>query len=256
MSYVHSHGWSESLLKVDGRLAILGTLAIVVYAVALASPVKLALLEFFLVLFLAVIGAPPGWAAKRVALVIPFGGVLAFFQLFIRPGTIIAQIGPLSISQEGLDVGVLLFMRVLVAITSVVVLNSITGLPSLLEGARRLRVPGVMVDMLGLTVRYIPLFLSSIHKVTLAQKLRAFSTWDRRLPYRWRLRQLGWVAGSIFLSSLRGGQRTYMAMLCRGLRQDVQKLPALATVGRAGIAYIATVCCVLAAVHLAGNTMM
>jgi len=252
MNHFHDFEFRDNHVKIEGSLALIGTLAIIIYAVALAEPSRLAVLEFILLLALALVRVSPFWAVKRIALVIPFGGVLALFQLFIRPGTIIAQLGPLTVSQEGLDIGILLFMRVLVALTAVALLNSITTLPSLLDGARRLRVPAVLVDMLGLTVRYIPMFLNLIHEVTLAQKLRGFSAWDRRLPYRWRLNQLGWAAGSIFLSSLRQGQRTYLAMLCRGLHHDGKKLPASSAFGKAGWVYITAVFCTIIAVHLFG----
>lgn len=239
-------------VAVDTRAALLGTLAMIVYAVSLADPIRLVMLEAFLLCGLAAVRASPAWALGRIALVIPFGGILAAFQPFIRPGEIVARIGPLAVSEEGLDLGVLLLLRLLAALTAVVLLNAVTTLPALLEGARRLRLPGVLVDMLGLTARYIPLFLDSVHEVALAQQLRGFSVWDRRLPYRWRLRQLGWAAGGVFLRSLRQGRRTYMAMLCRGLHPADGRPPRPRRVGAVGWVFLAAVGCALIAIHLLG----
>lgn len=252
MSPHHAFEPRAPRVAVDARVGLPATVALIAYAATMADLPRLAMLEAFVLCALVAVRAPPVWAATRIALVIPFGGILAAFQPLFRPGEVVAQLGPLVVSREGLELGVLLFMRVLAALSAVVLLNAITTLPALLEGARRLRVPGVLVDMLGLTARYIPLFLDSVHEVALAQQLRGFSVWDRRLPYRWRLRQLGWAAGGVFLRSLRQGRRTYMAMLCRGLHPADGRPPRPRRVGAVGWVFLAAVGCALIAIHLLG----
>jgi cobalt/nickel transport system permease protein len=45
---------------------------------------------------------------------------------------------------------------------------------------------------------------------------KAFDPFDRNLPYRYRMRQIGYTIGSMFIRSYEQGERTYTAMLCRG----------------------------------------
>jgi cobalt/nickel transport system permease protein len=39
---------------------------------------------------------------------------------------------------------------------------------------------------------------------------------DRHLPYRYRLQQLGYTIGTMFIRSYEQGERVYTSMLCRG----------------------------------------
>ncbi|HON81371.1 MAG TPA: energy-coupling factor transporter transmembrane component T [Methanoregulaceae archaeon] len=45
---------------------------------------------------------------------------------------------------------------------------------------------------------------------------KAFNPFDRDLPYRYRMRQIGYTIGTMFVRSYEQGERVYISMLCRG----------------------------------------
>jgi cobalt/nickel transport system permease protein len=66
-------------------------------------------------------------------------------------------------------------------------------------------------------------------KINETLKTKCFDAFDRHLPYRYRLRQLGYTIGTMFIRSYEQGERVYTSMLCRGYGRDsflfVEKKP-------------------------------
>ncbi len=48
---------------------------------------------------------------------------------------------------------------------------------------------------------------------------RCFEVWNRKVPRRWTLEQLGYTISSLFVRSYEQGERTYQSMLCRGYNE-------------------------------------
>jgi cobalt/nickel transport system permease protein len=69
-------------------------------------------------------------------------------------------------------------------------------------------------------IRYLFVFGIIYRKVTDALKTRLFDPFDHRLPYRYRIVNMGYMMGSLFIRSLEQGERTYASMLCRGYGRD------------------------------------
>ncbi len=73
---------------------------------------------------------------------------------------------------------------------------------------------------LGMMIRYLFVFGIIYRRVTDALKTRLFDPFDHRLPYRYRIVNMGYMMGSMFIRSLEQGERTYASMLCRGYGRD------------------------------------
>jgi cobalt/nickel transport system permease protein len=157
------------------------------------------------------------YAFKRIALVLPFGGVIALLQLFIREGTVIYTLPfGIEITQQGLDFGLLLFSRIIVCITAVVLLSSITPMQDLINSARKLGVPREFSMLLSLTLRYLFFFYEELKRIRNAQKTRCFDIRSKKTAYMWRLKKVGETIGMMFLRSYEQGEKVYFSMLSRG----------------------------------------
>ena len=53
-------------------------------------------------------------------------------------------------------------------------------------------------------------------KINETLETKCFDAFDATLPYRYRLRQLGYTIGTMFIRSYEQGERVYTSMLCRG----------------------------------------
>ena len=83
---------------------------------------------------------------------------------------------------------------------------------------RRLRVPGIFVFVLDLTLKYIVLLGRLMQDLLTARSLRAVGR-DRR-----RYRSVGGVLNVIFLRSAQISRETWEAMCCRGFTDDYKGL--------------------------------
>ena len=69
-------------------------------------------------------------------------------------------------------------------------------------------------------IRYLFVFADIFEKVKNSFDTRCFNSFDRSLPYSYRLRTLAYTVGTIFIRSYEQGERTYTSMLCRGYSKD------------------------------------
>ena len=76
--------------------------------------------------------------------------------------------------------------------------------------------PAEFALALGMMIRYLFVFGYMYRKVNETLKTKCFDVFDRHLPYRYRLQQLGYTIGTMFIRSYEQGERVYTSMLCRG----------------------------------------
>ncbi len=91
------------------------------------------------------------------------------------------------------------------------VLAATTAWPDLLAGAQALRLPSVLVSLLGMSLRYLDLLVSEGHRMGLAFTARAVGRRDLRLA-----RPLGRVVGSLAVRTIERAERVHLAMAARG----------------------------------------
>jgi cobalt/nickel transport system permease protein len=216
---------------IDGRIKILMTLAITVYVVALPRMetlnfTKLGILEAYIFALLLFSRIELSHIAARFAIALPFGLGISTFQPFIKQPfihdfTIISSLPMgVEITREGLLYGAIIFVKFLVCITSVILLSSTTSMSELVASARRLGLPKEIALLFTMMVRYLFVFWNMLGRIRTAQKTRCFEIWNRKVPRKWTLEQIGYTISSLFIRSYEQGERTYQSMLCRGYSAD------------------------------------
>lgn len=221
--------------KLDPRVKLLFTLAIIIYVVSLPrihekNMVRLLAIEMYLLLIVLVSGLDLRYFILRILAILPFGLGIALIQPFLRPA-FIENYTPypldlplgLSITYEGLAFGSSLLAKFLVCITAVILLSSTTRMRDMVSAADRLGIPREFTLLLSMMVRYLFLFWSVLKRIRTAQQTRLFNMWNRKVPRKWVLKQIGNSISSIFVRSYEQGEKTYISMLCRGYGSGHEK---------------------------------
>lgn len=216
-------GKTSVLHSLDGRIKIISSMLIIIYAVYTTNLVVLSLMELYLLTLILMSHISLEYALKRIALILPFGGAIAFFQLFIRAGDVIYSLPfGVTITEQGLDFGLLLLLRIIVCVTAIVFLSSVTPMQDLINSARKLGVPREFSMLLSLTLRYLFFFYDELKRIRNAQKARCFDIRNKKTAYMWRLRKVGETISMMFLRSYEQGENVYFSMLSRGYSDDSQ----------------------------------
>ncbi|MFZ5643155.1 MAG: cobalt ECF transporter T component CbiQ [Bacillota bacterium] len=213
----------KTVNRVDPRVKIVAIFGFVAVVSSLSSVPILAVAAVLMTALAFVSGITPVQLAKRVALVLPFTGFILVFLPFMVPGNpvfnIDAGLFSLNVTDRGLDRAAILSLRVLGAVLAVNVLTASTPLADLMRALRELRVPGVFVQVLEFTVRYIYVLAEEVKRMRLARKSRCFET-GRSLFDLDTFKALGHLVGVLFVRSWDRGERIYNAMLSRGYTGD------------------------------------
>ena len=204
------------LQKLDARLKILSTLLLLL-AVGLSHSLLVILSLYFLALALAFFSKIPlAFFVKRVWLLIPFfTGVIALPALFITPGLVLAHLPfGLVITQTGVATAVFLLLRVGTSVSLAVLLVLTTPWNSVLKAMGVLRVPAVILLILGMTYRYIHLLLHLTNDMFLSRKSRLL----RRMNGPEQRKLIAATSGTLLNKSLQVSSEVYLAMQSRGFR--------------------------------------
>ncbi len=215
----------------DGRIKILISLAIIVYAVSMPRMdtinfLKLGFIEAYLMLLLLLARLKLSYLSIRFALALPFGLTMAVLQAFlkqpfIRDFTVLYTLPfGLEITLEGMLFGTIIFAKFLVCITAIIFLSSTTSMSELVSSSRRLGMPRELALLFTMMVRYLFVFWKMLGRIRTAQKTRCFELWNRKVPRKWTLEQVGYTISSLFVRSYEQGERTFHSMLCRGYSAD------------------------------------
>ena len=204
------------LQKLDPRLKILSALLLLL-AVGLSRNLIVIIVLYFLALAMALFSRVPlAFFVKRVWLFIPFfTGVVALPALFITPGPILLHL-PLGlvITRTGLTTALFLLLRVGTSVSVAVLLVLTTPWNSVLKALGVLRIPAVIILILGMTYRYIYLLLHLTNDMFLSRKSRLL----RRMNGAEERRLVAATAGTLLDKSLQVSSEVYLAMQSRGFR--------------------------------------
>lgn len=211
----------SSLHKIDGRIKIIITFLIIIFAVNTTDLKILLIMEVYLLLLIVLSKISLSYALKRLILILPFGGFVAIFQPFIRPGDIIWA-GPLgvTITEQGIIFGALLLAKITVCVTTIIFLSSSTTMQELIGSARKLGIPQEFAMLLNLTVRYLFFFYDQLERIRRAQTSRCFNIWNKKTSYKWRVKKVGETITMMFLRAYEQGEHVYLSMLSRGYSTD------------------------------------
>lgn len=207
-------GLAFSFSALQGGFALAGMLVLTAGLVALAD---LTLRHWGRALRL------PGLVVAGLVLVLPL----------TTSGAIWVQIGPLSLTQEGLEAAITIALRFLCIFTIITLFLTTLPVAHLLYGLRGLGVPAILVDMALLAWRHIGDLQQDLARMRLANRLRGGGRgpWLRRAD----LGAKGWILASLFLRSHGRSERIYHAMILRGHGAPDTALPDRTRPARADI---------------------
>jgi cobalt ECF transporter T component CbiQ len=211
------------LQKLDPRIKIAAVFPLIVIA-ALARRLGVIVALFATAVVLALLSRVPlATLAKRVWLgVLTFTGFISFPALFLTPGVAIYTLPLLgwSVTEQGLRAAMYLIMRAETAATFSVLLVLCTPWSLVLKALRVLRLPIVLVVILGMTYRYIFLFLRNAHDMFMSRKSRMVG----RLDGGEQRRVATASAGVLMSKTIQLSGDVYLAMRSRGFQGEVYVL--------------------------------
>lgn len=222
MSLVHT---------LDARVKLVLVLAFILVTALAPSgawPVYLLLLALILSAeLLSELGIP--FYLKRALLAVPF--VLAALPvLFTIPGETLARLPfGLEVTGPGFARFLSVSLKSWISVQAAVLLASTTPFPDILMAMRALRIPRLLVAIIGLMWRYLFVLADEAHRLMRARLSRSGETglpgMHKGGSVIWRARVTGGMAGSLFLRALERSDRIYTAMLARGYDGEVRSLP-------------------------------
>ena len=206
-------GWLQSL---DARVKLVTLLALIL-AVSLTHSLAVLAGLYLLTLVLA-------WASaigvvyfiKRVWLALLFfTGIVALPALFLTPGAPLWRL-PLGlvVTRTGAVTVLFLLLRVGASVSLALLLVLTTPWAALLRALTVLRVPDVVVLVLGMTYRYIYVLLRLTNDMFLSRQSRVLG----RLSTRQERSIEAAIAGTLLARSLHMSGEVYLAMQSRGFR--------------------------------------
>lgn len=134
---------------------------------------------------------------------------------FASGSTALVQIGPLTLTREGLFAVSAIALRFVCIFTMVAVFLGTMPMPQILRGLRGLGLPDLMVDMALLTLRHIGDLQQDLALMQLAHRLRGGGQGQRWLAFA-HLKATGWILANLLLRSHARSARVYHAMILRG----------------------------------------
>ena len=211
------------LQRLDPRVKIVAFLPLIVIA-ASTRRLRVVFMLFAIAVAIALLSKVPlGTLAKRVWLaVLAFTGFISVPALFLTPGRPIYSLPLLgwTVTAPGLRAAIYLSMRAQTAATFSVVFILCTPWSHVLKALRVLRLPTVLVVILGMTYRYIFLLLRTAHDMFESRKSRMVGQLDGR-----ELRKMATASAGVLMSkTLRLSGDVYLAMRSRGFQGEVYVL--------------------------------
>jgi cobalt/nickel transport system permease protein len=168
----------------------------------------------------------PLYTVRRAFIALPF--VLAALPLpFLTPGPTLWVVPGLdwTLTITGFIRFLTILVRTWIAVQAGILLSATTGVADLLWGLQSLRVPKLIVSIIGFMVRYMFVLADEVLRM-----LRARASRSPRLPgvkrpgIVWQGRLAGMMVGSLFLRSLERSERVHAAMLSRGYDGEMRVL--------------------------------
>lgn len=207
---LHYHGHSV-VHRAPAHLKILTLVGFMLGVVATPREWMPAFGGYLLVLLgvIALSRVPFGYLGKRMVIEVPFL-VFAALMPFVGTGERVDVLG-VSVSEAGLWAGWGLVAKGTLGVLASLTLAATTEPADVLDGLRRLRMPALIVQIMGFMIRYLDVVTADLGRMITAMRSRGV---DPRSPRHWPA--LARTLGALFVRSYERGERVHLAMLSRG----------------------------------------
>jgi len=215
---LHFHGHSP-VHRAPAHLKVLALLGFMLLVVATPGDWLPAFAGYLaaLVGVVAVSRVPATYLLKRMVVEVPFV-VFALLMPFIATGPRVDVLG-VAVSQPGLAAAWALLVKGTLGVLASLTLAATTEPRDLLAGLERLRVPNLLVQIMGFMVRYLDVVTDEMRRMRVARESRGFTARDVR---HWPV--IARSAGALFIRSYERGERVHLAMLSRGYTGTLPRL--------------------------------
>jgi cobalt/nickel transport system permease protein len=207
---LHFHG-HRAVHRAPAHLKLLALVGFMLMVVATPRDWYAAFALYALVL-LTVVGVsrvPPLYLAKRMVIELPFA-LFAVLVPFVATGPRVEVLG-LSLSEPGLVAAAGLLMKGTLGVLASLTLAATTEPDEVLRGLQRLRMPDLLVQIMGFMIRYLDVVTGEMARMMTAMRSRGCNP---RSPRHWPT--LARSLGALFIRSYERGERVHLAMLSRG----------------------------------------
>ena len=225
----------------EGRIKLISTVFIILVCVIskeLFIPINL---EGFLLIVLKRANLSYKDSFKRLLMLLPFGGAIKKFQPFIQPGNIIWSYSWLHVTDFGLNWAILLLVRMIVSLTAIIIYSSTTPLQEMASSFRKLKMPRDLAMILSIMVRFLFLFVDELAAIRKSQKSRNINIHSKNSPYIWRVKQVGYTIGMMFLKAYEQGERVHKSMVSRGFSDASEMFDEKKSPERSDYLYLLTI---------------
>ncbi|MBU1239949.1 cobalt ECF transporter T component CbiQ [Myxococcota bacterium] len=154
---------------------------------------------------------PPRRLLAPLLLSVPILAGTCLVLIFTKGGGDTIHIGSLAMSETALTVARNLTVRTALSLFCVALLLHTTPLHQLLGGLSWFRIPGLFLELLSFTVRYMAMIGNELAKMRRAAASRGYGS-----RWFWQARVLGFMAGSLFIRAHGRGECIHRAMISRG----------------------------------------
>jgi len=203
------HSW-------DGRLKTVLFLGAIILSTAFKHWYLVAMLWIASILLFRTLHFP--WRNLWIRLWMPFGiAWLVFLSLLFTNGShtlIVLHLGKFAfpVYHEGMQLGFLMLLRIMTAVTLGSLLSFSTPMIEILETLRLCKVPEIMIDLAAMMYRYVFIVEETARSMRRAQ----LSRMGDQMTWIHQARDVGKVAGHVLIKSLDRSIRIYKSMLSRG----------------------------------------
>ncbi len=228
------HDGKSLIHQLDPRVKLVFVLAFIVTASLLPFGAWAAYILLFAIVVSVEVLSELGirYVMGRAFLALPFA-LAALPLIFTVQGTPLFQfsIGAwnFTVSAQGVERVLSIAFKSWVSVQMAIVLASTTSFPQLLLAMRGLKIPRLLVAIIGLMWRYIFVLADEVIRLLRARAARsgAAPQMGKRVggSIAWRARTTGGMAGNLMLRGFERGDRIYSAMSARGYDGEVRAFP-------------------------------
>ncbi|OWT33359.1 cobalt ECF transporter T component CbiQ [Methanobrevibacter sp. 87.7] len=245
-------GQDSPIHNMEGRIKLIITLLIIVYCVASNQILGPIVMETFLLVAMYIANLSFKTCFKRIILLLPFAGAIIVFQPFVHPGNVLWQ-SPISwihITDIGLNWTIMLSLRLIVCLTAIVLLSSTSPMQEIVQSLRKLGMPRDIAMILSIMVRFLFIFIDELESIRTSQKSRNFDIHSSITPYKWRVKQVGYTIGMMFLKAYEKGETTFFSMMARCYSDKSDLYKVRQSIGRSEYLYIGVLIVLIVVVQI------
>lgn len=163
---------------------------------------------------------PLTYLLKRLVIEVPFV-LFAILVPFVATGPQVEVLG-VSVSSTGLLAAWGLLVKGTIGVLASLTLAATTEPVDVLRGLERLRMPDLIVQIMGFMIRYLDVVTAEMGRMLVAMRSRGCNP---RSPRHWPV--LARSLGALFIRSYERGERVHLAMLSRGYTGTLPKTEAI-----------------------------